>query len=34
MTELSPGQITLTPQAIVAMMVAKGKVSIKIDGLE
>lgn len=34
MTEMNPGQIALTPQAIVAMIVAKGKVSVKIDGLE
>jgi hypothetical protein len=34
MTELIPDQITLTPQAMVAMIVAKGKVAIKIDGLD
>ena len=34
MTELTPGQITLTPQAIVAMIVAKGKVTVKVDGLQ
>jgi hypothetical protein len=34
MTELMPDQITLTPQAMVAMIVAKGKVAIKIDGLD
>ncbi len=34
MTEMTPGQIALTPQAIVAMIVAKGKVSVKVDGLE
>lgn len=34
MTELIPDQITLTPQAMVAMIVAKGKVAIRIDGLD
>ncbi|MFM6975733.1 MAG: DUF4403 family protein [Sphingobacteriaceae bacterium] len=34
MNNLTPAQIFLTPQAIVTMIVAKGKVAIKIDGLE
>lgn len=34
MAEMVPGQIVLTPQAIVAMITAKGKVAVKIDGLE
>ena len=34
MTELAPNKIFLTPNAIVAMVVAKGKVAISIDGME
>ncbi|MXV15395.1 DUF4403 family protein [Hufsiella ginkgonis] len=34
MTELTPNKIFLTPNAIVAMVVAKGKVAISIDGME
>ncbi|RZK67541.1 MAG: DUF4403 family protein, partial [Pedobacter sp.] len=32
--QLSPNKIILTPNAIVAMVVANGKVAISIDGLE
>ncbi|MBC7694891.1 MAG: DUF4403 family protein, partial [Burkholderiales bacterium] len=34
MTELAPNKIVLTPNAIITMVVAKGKVAISIDGLE
>lgn len=34
MTELAPNKIFLTPNAIVAMVVAKGKIAISINGLE
>ncbi len=34
MTDLAPNKIFLTPNAIVAMVVAKGKVAISIDGME
>ena len=31
---MQPGQLILTPQAIVSMLEAKGKVVIKVDGLD
>ena len=34
MTELAPNKIVLTPNAIITMVIAKGKVAISIDGLE
>lgn len=34
LTELAPDKIVLTPNAIVAMIAAKGKIAVAIDGLE
>ncbi|MGB4776539.1 MAG: DUF4403 family protein [Daejeonella sp.] len=34
LTELAPNKIFLTPDAIITMIVAKGKVAVSIDGLE
>jgi hypothetical protein len=34
LTAMQPGQLILTPQAIVSMLEAKGKVAIKVDGLD
>ncbi len=34
MTNMTPDQIILTPQAMIAMVTASGKLAIKIDGLE
>ncbi|MFM6953422.1 MAG: DUF4403 family protein [Sphingobacteriaceae bacterium] len=34
LTTVQPGQLILTPQAIVTMLNAKGKVAIKVDGLD
>jgi hypothetical protein len=33
-TTIQPGQLILTPQAIVSMLEAKGKLAIKVDGLD
>ena len=34
LTTMQPGQLILTPQAIVSMLEAKGKLAIKVDGLD